>query len=247
MGLKINLNYSPNFDLKKRSKKEIKFLIFHYTGMKKETKSIERLTSIKSKVSSHYLIKNNGDVLVLVPDLYIAWHAGKSYWKNFKFLNKNSIGIEISNPGHQYKYSKYKKKQIKSILKLSKFLILKYKIKSKNILGHSDIAPARKKDPGENFPWNLLAKQKIGIWHSLSEKNLKKNRLKKISTIDKKYFFKNLLKIGYTFNNKTNLRYENYKGLLIKAFQRRYRQQIINGKIDKECLLISKNIAKKLN
>ncbi len=247
MSLKTNLNYSPNFDLKKRTKKEIKFLIFHYTGMKKETESIKRLTSIKSKVSSHYLIKNNGDIVVLVPDLYIAWHAGKSYWKNFKFLNKNSIGIEISNPGHQYNYSKYKQRQIKSILELSKFLILKYKIKSKNILGHSDIAPTRKKDPGENFPWNLLAKQKIGIWHSLSEKNLKKNRLKKINTIDKKNFFKNLLKIGYTFNNTTNLKYQNYTGLLIKAFQRRYRQQIINGKIDKECLLISKNIAKKLN
>ena len=247
MGLKINLNYSPNFDLKKRSKKEIKFLIFHYTGMKKETESIKRLTNTKSKVSSHYLIRNNGDILILVPDLYIAWHAGKSYWKNFKFLNKNSIGIEISNPGHQYNYCKYKQRQIKSILKLSKFLILKYKIKSKNILGHSDIAPTRKKDPGENFPWNLLAKQKIGIWHSLSEKNLKKNRLKKINAIDKKNFFKNLLKIGYAFNNTSNAKDENYTGLLIKAFQRRYRQQIINGKIDKECLLISKNIAKKLN
>ena len=86
-------NYSPNFDLKKRKSRQIKFLIFHYTGMKKEKESINRLTSVKSKVSSHYLIKYNGDVLILVPDLFIAWHAGKSCWKNFKSLNKSSIGI----------------------------------------------------------------------------------------------------------------------------------------------------------
>ena len=120
--------------------------------MQKEKDSINRLTSVKSKVSSHYLIKNNGDIVVLVPDLFIAWHAGKSYWKNFKFLNKNSIGIEISNPGHQYNYKKFSQKQIKSIIRLTKNLKQKYKINQNNILGHSDIAPTRKKDPGEKFP-----------------------------------------------------------------------------------------------
>jgi len=151
-----NFNYSPNFDLKKRKINQIKFLIFHYTGMKKEKDSINRLTSIKSKVSSHYLIKRNGDIIVLVPDLFIAWHAGKSYWKDFKNLNKTSIGIEISNPGHQHNYKRFTNKQIKSILRLSKYLIKKYKINSKNILGHSDIAPTRKKDPGEKFPWQFF-------------------------------------------------------------------------------------------
>ena len=82
-------NYSPNFELKKRKPDQIKFIIFHYTGMKKESEAIERLTSIKSKVSCHYLIKNNGEIVVMVPDLYEAWHAGKSSWKNFKSLNKN--------------------------------------------------------------------------------------------------------------------------------------------------------------
>ena len=101
--------------------------------------------------------------MVLVPDLYIAWHAGKSSWKNFKSLNFNSIGIEISNPGHYFNYKKYSNKQINSLLNLSKFLINKYKIKSKNILGHSDIAPDRKKDPGEKFPWSFLAKKKSRV------------------------------------------------------------------------------------
>jgi len=120
--MKKIFNYSPNFDFNKRNLKQIKFLIFHYTGMKKETEAINRLTKIQSEVSSHYLIKKNGDIVVMVPDLYIAWHAGKSSWKSFKSLNKNSIGIEISNPGHEHNYINFSKKQISSILHLSKLL-----------------------------------------------------------------------------------------------------------------------------
>ena len=155
--MNTTLNYSPNFEIKKRKPNQIKFIIFHYTGMKNESEALERLTSIKSKVSSHYLIKYNGEIVVMVPDLYEAWHAGISSWKNFKSLNKCSIGIEISNPGHNFNYKKFSKKQTQSIKDLSKFLIRKYKIDKKNILGHSDIAPDRKKDPGEKFPWKYLS------------------------------------------------------------------------------------------
>ena len=136
----------PKFTHNKRNSKHIKFLIFHYTGMKKESEALKKLTKIQSEVSSHYFIKNNGDIVLLVPDLYIAWHAGKSSWKSYEYLNKYSIGIEINNPGHQFNYKRFSKKQIKSILNLSKFLIKKYKINSKNILGHSDISHNRKKD-----------------------------------------------------------------------------------------------------
>jgi len=240
-------NYSPNFELKKRKPDQIKFIIFHYTGMKKESEAIERLTSIKSRVSCHYLIKNNGEIVVMVPDLYEAWHAGVSSWKNFKSLNKNSIGIEISNPGHDFNYKIFSKKQIQSIKKLSRFLIKKYKIDQKNILGHSDIAPNRKKDPGEKFPWKFLAKFRIGNWHSLSVKTLIKHRRKKIKSTDKKFFFIYLSKIGYSIKNLTKLKKDKFSFFLISAFQRRFRQELINGKIDQECLLISENLAKKLN
>ncbi len=104
------LNYSPNFDIKKRKLKQIKFIIFHYTGMKSEIGAINKLTDYNSKVSSHYFIKSNGEILSLVPDSYIAWHAGISFWKNFKSINKYSIGIEISNPGHDNNYRKFTKK-----------------------------------------------------------------------------------------------------------------------------------------
>ena len=247
MNIKLTLNYSPNFNPKKRKASQIKFIIFHYTGMTTESASLNRLTNSQSEVSSHYLIKNNGEVVMMVPDLYIAWHAGKSYWKNFKSLNKNSIGIEISNPGHNLRYKKFSKKQIQSILKISKFLIRKYKIKKKNILGHSDIAPNRKKDPGEKFPWKFLSKHKIGFWHNLSTKVLKENRKKKINILGKKNFYNNLSKIGYLIKSPKEIKKDKYLNLVSKAFQRRFRQELINGEIDQECLLISHNLAKKLN
>jgi len=244
MAFKIDFNYSPNFNPIKRNLKQIKFLIFHYTGMRKESDAIKKLTRIQSEVSSHYFIKKNGDIVLLVPDLYVAWHAGKSSWKNYKSLNKYSIGIEISNPGHQFNYKKFSKKQISSILVLSKFLLKKYKINPKNILGHSDIAPDRKKDPGEKFPWKYLAKNKIGFWHSLSRNILKKNRQVKVNDKDKKLFFKNLYKIGYSKNFSKNLNKNYQLQSIIKAFQRRFRQELISGQIDKECLIISNNLAK---
>ena len=120
-------SYSPNFNLNKRSKKKIKFIIIHYTGMKTESAAIKKLQDPKSKVSAHFYIKN-GIVLNLVPDLYEAWHAGKSKWKNFKSLNKHSIGIEMTNPGHDHGYKNFSQKQIYSLKRLLNELMKKYKI-----------------------------------------------------------------------------------------------------------------------
>ena len=242
LSIDTTLNYSPNFNIIKRKAKNIKFIIFHYTGMKKEIDAINLLTDQKSKVSCHYFIKKNGEILNLVPDLYISWHAGVSSWKSFNSINKNSIGIEISNPGHDFKYKKFPTKQINSILKLTTFLIKKYKIKSNFILGHSDIAPDRKKDPGEKFPWKYFAKNKIGYWHGLCEKKLLKTRNQTVTQLDKDKFFKNLYKIGYP--KKIYLNKNKYQKLLTTSFQRRFRQDSVNGIIDQECLLISKNLLK---
>ena len=231
-------NYSPNFSLPKRSKNKIKFIILHYTGMKKESLAIKRLCNPDSKVSAHYFIKNNGKILNFVPDLYEAWHAGKSSWKKFQSLNKYSIGIEINNPGHDHGYKKFKKKQMLTLNKLLKKLVKKYNIKYHNILGHSDIAPDRKKDPGEKFPWKYLAKKKLCLWHKLNEKSIKKFRNLQLNSRDEEKFIKNLFQIGYKKFNKKN------KLLIVKNFQRKFRQKLINGKIDKECLLISENLLK---
>ena len=247
MAIKTTLNYSPNFDPKKKKPNQIKFLIFHYTGMKTEKAAIDRLTDIKSRVSAHYLIKQNGEIITLVPDLYTAWHAGKSIWKNYSSLNKDSIGIEIVNPGHDINYKKFSKIQLRTLIRLSKFLIKKYKINSKNVLGHSDIAPERKKDPGEKFPWKLLSKKKIGYWHNLNQNKLIKNRNLKTSSKEKNLFLTNLFKIGYQkkFLYNSNFNHISFDQIISKAFQRRFRPEIVNGKIDQECLLISQNILKK--
>jgi len=178
MAINTRIIYSPNFDLKKRKKNNIRFLVFHYTGMKSDNEAIKRLTQIQSEVGTHYYIKKYGEIIKMVPELYTAWHAGISQWGKYKSINKYSIGIEISNPGHQFGYVNFSKKQINNLIKLTKILIKKYKIKKNCLLGHSDIAPDRKLDPGEKFPWKILFNNKIGIWHNLSNKKLNSLRHK---------------------------------------------------------------------
>jgi len=205
--------------------------------MKSQSQAIKKLCDSRSKVSAHYFIKDDGKIINLVPDLYEAWHAGKSSWKNLKKLNRYSIGIEINNPGHDHGYRKFKDKQISALKKLLSNLTNKYKIKNCNILGHSDIAPDRKKDPGEKFPWKDLANKNLCIWHNLKENKLKIFRNQKINTREETIFYNNLYKFGYPKINQNKL-------FLIKAFQRRFRQSLINGKIDKECFIISKSLTK---
>ena len=240
----IKSTLSPNFSRKKRNLNSIKFVIIHYTGMQSERESIQRLINPRNKVSCHYLINKKGKIYKLVKDSNIAWHAGKSCWKNYKNLNYNSIGIELVNKGHQLGYSKFKKKQIASLVKLCIKLKKKYKIKRKNFLGHSDIAPTRKIDPGEKFPWKYLSNRKICIWHDLNSQILKNFRKTKVTTKKNKLFFiKNLSKIGYC--SRKNITKKTFKKIT-EAFQRHFRQELISGILDKECLKISINLAKKV-
>ena len=236
----LKIQYSPNFSRKIRKNKDIKFLIIHYTGMQSKIESIKRLVNPKSKVSSHYLIDRKGQILKMIDEKNIAWHAGKSRWKNFYNLNKSSIGIELVNKGHKFGYEKFTNLQINRLINLCLKLKKKYNIKSFNILGHSDIAPLRKKDPGEKFPWEKLKNAKLGIWYKNSD-------LKK-SYIDKKkmriLFFKNLHIIGYRyFNIKKRTKNDQY---LIKAFKRRFLPKNVNGKIDQKTYIISDFLANKV-
>ena len=211
--------------------------------MQSERESLNRLTNPKSKVSSHFFINQKGKIFRLVNDNQIAWHAGKSCWGKYKNLNKNSIGIELENKGHEFGYENFKKKQLTSLIKICKSLVKKYKIKKKNVIGHSDIAPTRKIDPGEKFPWKQFANNNIGVWHNCKPSVIRKYRNIKIyEKKDKVKFFKNLNKIGYCFSSKK----KSFLVKIMKAFQRHYRQELINGRIDKECLIIAQNLSKKL-
>lgn len=237
--MRINTIKSANFSKKTRIKKNIRFLIIHYTGMQSARVSIKRLKDTRFKVSAHYLINRNGDIFNMVDDNKVAWHAGKSKWKNYKNLNKYSIGIEIQNKGHSINYQKFKKTQINLLIKLIQTLMKKYKIKRQNVLGHSDIAPLRKLDPGEKFPWEILSKKRVSIWYS--KLNFKKLNLKFKNK--RKFFFKNIYKIGYRY---FSLKRQSKKDkIIIKAFQRRFLPKEVNGKLTLKTLKISHLLAQK--
>ena len=163
--MKIIYNFSPNRSRNSRARNDIKFVIIHYTGMQSEIESLNRLKDPKYKVSCHYIISRKGDVTQMVREENIAWHAGESKWKKFKNLNNYSIGIELVNKGHKLGYQNFTHLQILSLTKLCKKIKKKYHIKKENFLGHSDIAPLRKVDPGEKFPWKKLSRFKIGKWY----------------------------------------------------------------------------------
>jgi len=231
--MKIKIDHSQNFSPKIRLKRSIKFIIIHYTGMQSEIESINRLKNIKSKVSCHYLINRKGLITQMVKDNQVAWHAGKSKWKSFKNLNENSIGIELVNKGHEFGYQNFSNIQITSLINLCKDLKKKYTIKKENFLGHSDIAPLRKLDPGEKFPWKKLSKYNLGYWHESKKKKLKPTNYKKIKNL----FFKNLFKIGYRYF-RVNKRSKKDR-LIIRTFQQRYLPKNVSGKIDQKTLKIS--------
>ena len=229
----MKIKYSVNASKRSRKFRDIKFVIIHYTGMQSKIVSIKRLLSPKHKVSCHYLIDRSGGLLKMVDENKTAWHSGKSKWKNFKNLNKNSIGIELVNKGHKFGYENFTKSQINSLVKLCLLLKKKYKIDQSNFLGHSDVAPLRKIDPGEKFPWEYLSSKGIGIYPKkviYKQSNYPKLQIKR--------FLKNLHKIGYRYLN------SNLKKKIIKNFQRRYRPRKINGILDLETIKISEFIAK---
>ena len=235
----IKNQYSQNFSKKLRKNKDIKFIIIHYTGMQSKIASIKRLLSPRHKVSCHYLIDRKGQVLRMVDENKVAWHAGKSKWKNFNNLNKNSIGIELVNKGHKFGYEKFTNSQINELIKLCLNLKKKFKIKNSNILGHSDISPMRKQDPGEKFPWKKLRKSKLGIWYKPLKFKSPKLNDKKLNRL----FFKNLFKIGYRYFYLKKRRRKDV--FLTRAFQRRFLPNKVTGIIDQKTYIISHFLANK--
>ena len=235
--------FSPNFYQNNRGPKEIEFVIIHYTGMQSEIDSLKRLKNPKSKVSCHYLINRKGKIIQMVEEKDIAWHAGKSKWNKFNNLNFNSIGIELVNRGHKFGYQNFPKTQIKTLIALCKNLKKKYRIKNENFLGHSDIAPIRKIDPGEKFPWEKLSKYGLGKWYhkykNSSKLDLEKSKLD-LEKIEKA-FFKNLKKIGYRYFNVHKRDKKDKK--IIKSFQQHFLPKNITGVIDKKTYKISHYLA----
>src|SRR5215468_2762339 len=161
--MKIVQCSSPNHDARPEGA-AIDILVLHYTGMKTADEALARLTDAASKVSAHYTIGRDGRVFAHVPEERRAWHAGVSFWAGERNVNARSIGIELVNPGHEFGYIPFTDEQIGALIDLSRGILSRHPIPSARVIGHSDVAPARKTDPGELFPWQQLADYGIGVW-----------------------------------------------------------------------------------
>jgi N-acetylmuramoyl-L-alanine amidase len=153
---------SPNRD--SRGSAPVDMLVLHYTGMPSGEAALARLCDPAAKVSAHYMIDEDGTIYALVPEGERAWHAGVSYWAGARDINARSIGIELVNPGHEFGYRAFPQVQIAALTELAKAILARHPIPAWRVLGHSDVAPMRKDDPGELFPWKELAEEGIGLW-----------------------------------------------------------------------------------
>jgi N-acetylmuramoyl-L-alanine amidase len=208
---------SANFDQRPKGA-VIDMLVIHYTGMTDAGAALRRLTDAAAKVSCHYFIGEGGDIIRLVGETDRAWHAGVSFWRGDSGCNARSIGIELQNPGHEFGYRAFPEAQMASLEVLALDIIGRHPIPPGNVVGHSDIAPARKMDPGERFDWRRLAARDIGLWPkptAESEIGLDAERL--------------LAELGYQTSDLV---------AAITAFQRRYRTSSIDGKADAETLAL---------
>ena len=159
----MNRQESPNFD-DRPANVPVDMLVLHYTGMKSAADALERLCDPAAKVSAHYFINTNGAVTALVDEDKRAWHVGVSYWRGHTDINARSIGIELVNPGHEFGCVTFPEKQMAALIKLAKGILKRHAIEARNVVGHSDVAPQRKMDPGELFDWQRLAAAGIGLW-----------------------------------------------------------------------------------
>jgi len=199
---------SPNHD--DRGGSAIDMLVLHYTGMKTAKDALARLCDPAAKVSAHYTVDEDGTIYAHVPEARRAWHAGVSSWAGATDINARSIGIELVNPGHEYGYRDFRDAQIEALITLCHGILLRHPIPSARVLGHSDVAPARKEDPGERFPWQRLAKAGIGLWPVSHNADLGPEALGRF---------------GY------DLSAEN----VVTAFQRHFRPKKLDGRWDSEC------------
>ncbi len=228
---------SPNYDDRPESG-PVNMVVLHYTGMKSGEEALARLCDPAAKVSAHYLIEEDGCVYSLVPEEKRAWHAGVSSWKGWSNINHRSLGIELVNPGHEFGYRPFPEVQIESLLMLLDDIKKRHKIRPDCYVGHSDIAPDRKEDPGELFPWRRLEKEGFGLWRDDSSETVT------ISNDNEKsieFFNKQLGFIGYDVSGKT----ENhaYMKAVIRAFQAHWCSGHPSGVLDAETKGVIANIA----
>ncbi len=209
---------SPNFDVRALP---VTMLVLHYTGMQDAAGALARLTDPAAKVSAHYVVDEDGTIHRLVAEEHRAWHAGRSHWRGVTDINSASIGIEIINPGHEWGYRAFPDAQIEALIPLVHEIKERHAITRGNVVGHSDIAPTRKQDPGELFPWGRLARLRLAL--PRPARNL----------MDPGWsdggFLLALERFGYDVSD---------PDAAVVAFQRRFRPEVIDGIVDGECRML---------
>jgi N-acetylmuramoyl-L-alanine amidase len=209
---------SPNFDERPKDT-PVDILLLHYTGMETGAAAVARLCDPAARVSAHYTVDEDGTIFAHVSEDCRAWHAGISYWAGARDINGRSIGIEIVNPGHEFGYRSFPGAQIEAVIRLSKEIVARHSIPPERVLGHSDVAPARKIDPGELFPWGALSIAGIGLWPQTRKARLKVP------------FEDGLRAFGYGKRPEMDVA----DHVVIGAFQRHFRPLRIDGIADDEC------------
>lgn len=211
----ITEHWSPNFNERKLP---ISMIVLHYTGMESGAAALARLMDPNAEVSAHYLVEEDGAITAMVREDRRAWHAGRAHWRGISDVNSASVGIEIVNPGHEFGYRPFPDEQIASVMRLVQDIKNRHAVTRGNIVGHSDIAPARKQDPGELFPWDALAKRRLAL--PRPTKNMTDPLWSDAA------FLLALERFGYDVTD---------AAAAVTAFQRRFRPQNLDGVIDGEC------------
>ncbi|MEQ1756235.1 MAG: N-acetylmuramoyl-L-alanine amidase [Micropepsaceae bacterium] len=230
--LRVIQRPSPNFD-ERVGVDGPDILIMHYTGMQSCEAAVRRLTDPAARVSSHYTVDEDGTVYVHVDEAKRAWHAGVSFWRGETDINSHSVGIEIVNPGHEFGYRAFPDAQIEAVIELSKGILSRHRIPARNVIAHSDIAPGRKEDPGELFPWSRFAGQGIGVWveaaHVSGDSLAQGAQGEAVAALQH-----DLSRYGYGID--ASGAFDEHTKAVVIAFQRHFRPAKFDGVVDAETL-----------
>jgi len=208
----------------------VDILVQHYTGMTTEEEALARMVDREAKVSAHYFVYEDGRIVQMVPESLRAWHAGVGSWKHATDINARSIGIEIANPGHEWGYRDFPPVQIEAVIALSRDIVARLHIRRDRVLAHSDVAPARKNDPGERFPWARLAAAGVGLWVEPAPITAGRTLSADDHGAEVEKLQRDLNRFGYGL--KISRRYDDDTRLVVTAFQRHFRPERVDGLAD---------------
>lgn len=228
------MSRSPN--LSSRGDLLPSLLVLHYTGMKSAEAAVSRMCDPVAKVSAHYVVEEDGTLHSLVDEKHCAWHAGVSYWRGHRNVNEISIGVEIVNPGHEWGYRPFPRKQMEAVAELCRGIVSRHDIAPRNVVGHSDVAPQRKTDPGELFEWQWLAGEGVGLWPVTNTKPPSVGHAPlKEGDVGEEVLWMQTSLASYGYSVPQTSMFDVLTKNVVIAFQRHFRARDFNGAWDMEC------------